>query len=261
MEIRTPTESEREQIASVMSISLNFGRDWAERRAPTFRLEQFIVAVEDGRVVASANPDVLSRTVVVRGEGGSVDGFCSFEYGKTEGQFDFSFGIETHHLVARSQSALRSLFAYFRGFRGLGETLQWSGPPADPVALLIEEQRMKPAWTFRWMLRLLDVPGAFEARGYPPVSGAADITLRDLAFPEDDGATYHLEAEAGKVRTSRVERPSRATTSIGTFSSMFTSYTSPADAARVGAMAADDATVEFLSALFAGPAPWLPEWF
>jgi predicted acetyltransferase len=398
IEIRTPTEEEREQIASVMSISLNFGQAWAERRAPFFRLEQFLVAVDDGRVVATSaarpflqwfgrrtlpmtgiyavatlpehrggglasqlvtrllrrgreegalisalypaalrpyrsigyelagtytdhrvaisdlptgsaplrveeyrtgdldgvralvrevmetqngpiyselddwwterilsgrEPDVLFRAVVVRGEDGGVEGFCPFRYGKASSgaDLDFSFGIETHHLVARSEAALRSLLAYFRSFRGLGETLQWSGPPADPIALLIDEQKVVPAWTFRWMLRLLDVPGALEARGYPPVSGTVDVTLRDPAFAEDDGATYHLEAEKGKVRASRVDAGAGATTSIGTFSSLFTGYTSPADAVRVGAMEADDAAVEFLSALFPGPAPWLPEWF
>jgi predicted acetyltransferase len=315
IEIRTPTEEEREQIASVMSISLNFGQAWAERRAPFFRLEQFLVAVDDGRVVATSaarpflqwfgrrtlpmtgiyavatlpehrggglasqlvtrllrrkrilsgrgEPDVLFRAVVVRGEDGGVEGFCPFRYGKASSgaDLDFSFGIETHHLVARSEAALRSLLAYFRSFRGLGETLQWSGPPADPIALLIDEQKVVPAWTFRWMLRLLDVLGALEARGYPPVSGTVDVTLRDPAFAEDDGATYHLEAEKGKVRASRVEDGAGATTSIGTFSSLFTGFTSPADAVRVGAMEADDDAVEFLSTLFAGPAPWLPEWF
>jgi predicted acetyltransferase len=399
IEIRPPTEDEREQIASVMSISLNFGQAWAERRAPFFRLEQFLVALDDGRVVATSaarpflqwfggralpmtgvfavatlpehrgggiasqlvtrllrrgreegalisalypaavrpyrsigyelagtytdhriaisdlpsgpaplrveeyrpgdlegvravfrevmetqngpiyselddwwtmrivgtsQPDVLFRIVVVRGDDGSIEGFCPFQHGKADsaGDFDFSFGIETHFLVARSEAALGSLFAYFRGFRGLGESLQWSGPPADPVALLVDEQKVKPAWTFRWMLRLLDVPGALEARGYPPVSGSVDVTLHDPAFAEDDGAKYHVEAEAGKMRVSRAEAAAGSvTTSIGTFSSLFTGYTSPADAVRVGAMEADDAAVEFLSALFAGPAPWLPEWF
>ncbi|MFL5738019.1 MAG: enhanced intracellular survival protein Eis [Actinomycetota bacterium] len=396
-EIRTPTEDEREQIGSVMSISLNFGQAWAERRAPTFRLEQFLVAVDDGRVVATSaarpflqwfgaralpmtgvyavatlpehrggglaselvtrlmrrgreegalisalypaavrpyrgigyeiagtytdhriaisdlpqgpaplrveeyrtgdlddvravfrevmstqngpiyseledwwterilatrEPDVLFRVAVVRGENRAIEGFCPFRYGKGGGgDFDFAFGIETAHLVARSEAALRSLLVYFRGFRGLGESLQWSGPPADPIALLIEEQKIKTAWTFHWMLRLLDVPGALEGRGYPPVSGSLDLMLRDPAFEEDDGATYHLEAESGKVRASRVERAASAVASIGTFSSIFTGFTSPADAVRVGALQADGAAVEFLSALFAGPPPWLPEWF
>jgi predicted acetyltransferase len=396
-EIRTPTEDEREQIGSVMSISLNFGQAWAERRAPTFRLEQFLVAVDRGRVVATSaarpflqwfggrtlsmtgiyavatlpehrgaglaselvtqllrrgreegalisalypaavrpyrsigyelagtytdhriaisdlpagppplrveeyrpedldgvravfrevmstqngpiyselddwwterilatrEPDVLFRVAIVRGENGAIEGYCPFRYGKAGGgDFDFAFGIETAHLVARSEAALRALFAYFRGFRGLGESLQWSGPPADPVTLLIEEQKIKTAWTFHWMLRLLDVPGALEARGYPPVSGSIDITLRDPAFAEDDSATYHLEPEGGKIHALRVDRGATAVTSIGTFSSIFTGFTSPADAVRVGALKADDEAVEFLSALFAGPPPWLPEWF
>jgi len=216
------------------------------------------------RIVGTGEPDVLFRVVVVRGDDGSIVGLCPFQYGKSPAgsDFDFSFGIETHFLLARSEAALRSLFAYFRGFRGLGETLQWSGPPADPISLLVDEQKVKPAWTFRWMLRLLDVPGALEARGYPPVSGAIDLTIADPAFSDDDGATYHVEAEAGKVRVSRTEAgPGGATTSVGMLSSMFTSFTSPADAVRVGALEADDAAVDFLSELFAGPSPWLPEWF
>ncbi len=395
IEIRTPEEEHRNDIARVMSVSLNFDREWTERRAPTFPLQEFLCAFDEGRLVATAaerrfrqwfggralpmagiyavatlpeyrgsgiasdlvtrllrtaredgvpisalypaalrpyrsigyelagtytdhkvaiadlprepaelpveeyrsdhlegvracfrrfaqtqngqlesdderwwtdrilanpRPDVIWRTVVARAPD-EIEGFCHFKYRSATGQFDFSFDIETSHLIATTERALRSLLAYFRSFRGVGESLQWSGPPADPIALLVDEQKVVPAWTFRWMLRLLDVPGALEARGYTPVSGAADVTLRDPAFAEDDGATYHLEAENGKVRASRVERAAGATTSIGTFSSLFTGFTSPADAVRVGAMEADGATVEFLSALFAGPPPWLPEWF
>jgi predicted acetyltransferase len=126
----------------------------------------------------------------------------------------------------------------------------------------VEEQKVKPGWTFRWMLRLLDVPGALEARGYPPVSGQAEVTLTDPRFEDVDGATFRIEADNGKIRAARTENSAKAANaSVGTFSSLFTGFVSPPDAVRVGALEAEVGTVEFLASLFAGPAPWMPEWF
>ena len=48
---------------------------------------------------------------------------------------------------------------------------------------------------------------------------------------------------------------------IGALSSMFSGYLRPADAARLGLLAADDQTVSAFAALFAGPDPWSPFFF
>jgi predicted acetyltransferase len=48
---------------------------------------------------------------------------------------------------------------------------------------------------------------------------------------------------------------------IGLFSALFTGFASPADLVVVGALDEDDERVPLLSALFAGPVPWMPDFF
>jgi predicted acetyltransferase len=48
---------------------------------------------------------------------------------------------------------------------------------------------------------------------------------------------------------------------IGALSSMFSGALSAHDAVRLGYLDADDPAVPLLAELFAGPAPWMPDFF
>lgn len=211
------------------------------------------------RILGPSFPDKIERAVVARGEGG-IDGYASFVYEDATGDLDVSFKIGTKHLVAATPEALRSLLGYFRGFRGIGQSLTFHGPPADPVALLVAEQQVKPTWTFRWMLRLLDVAGALEARGFPPVSGQAVVAVDDAMFADNRGP-FSIEADHGKVRVSPAHAASGRPIAIGVLSSMYTGFLSPNDAVRLGYLDADDPAVALLTDLFAGPVPWMYDFF
>ncbi len=211
------------------------------------------------RILGSTSPEKIERVVVARGEDG-IEGYASFLNEDATGDLEVAFKIETKHFVAATPEALRSLLAYFRGYRGLGQTLTFQGQPADPVALLVGEQRVKPTWTFRWMLRLLDVRGAFEARGYPPVSGRAVVSVEDPMFADNRGP-FLIEADEGQVRVSRADALGTRPIPIGILSSMYTGFLSPHDAVRLGHLAPDDPAVGFLADLLAGPAPWMYDFF
>jgi predicted acetyltransferase len=211
------------------------------------------------RILQHWNPDDIFRVVVARGEH-DAEGYASFAYEKEEGDLDVEFRLACKHFVATTPDARRSLFAYLRGFRGLGRSLVVTGPPADPLTLAVEEQRLKPTWAFRWMLRLLDVPGALEARGYPPVSGEAVIAVDDPLFADNHGP-WRIEADAGKVRVTPAEAAGPRPIPIGALSSLFTGYVSAWDTARLGYLDADDPAVPFLALLLAGPAPFMYEFF
>jgi predicted acetyltransferase len=151
------------------------------------------------------------------------------------------------------------LLSYLRGYRGLGQTLRFTGPPAHPLALLIEEQRVRPQWSFRWMLRLLDVAGALEGRGYPPVSEEFVLSVEDPLFPENRGP-WLVVAEGGVVSV----RPASGGAgvrpiSIGTLSSLYTGSLSAWDAVAFGLV--DEAAAPALARLFGGPAPWMYDFF
>ncbi len=206
------------------------------------------------------NPDESQRAIVARGATGEVEAYSSFLYEKEEGDLDLDFRLDCKHLVASTLEGYASLLEYFRGFRGLGRALVFPGPPVEPLAMLVEEQRLKPAWTFRWMLRLLDVRGALEGRGYPPVSGEAVVAVEDAMFPDNRGP-WRIAAEDGKVEVSRTEDAHARPIHIGTLSAMYSGFLSPFDAARLGLTDRDDPAVPVLARLFAGPAPFMLDWF
>ena len=213
------------------------------------------------RILEPRNPDQMFRVVVVRGARG-IEGYSSFTYEQAEGMLGITFGIQCNHFVAATEPALRSLLSYFRGFRGLGQTLTWVGPPAEPAALLVGEQNLVPHWSFRWMTRMLDVPAALSARGYPPISGSAVIAVEDPLFPEESRGPWLVTADAGMVSASRVDGASPPKPiPIGALSAMFTGFVTPSDAIRIGLLDAGDPAVGFLSRLFAGPAPWMQDFF
>ncbi len=212
------------------------------------------------RVLGRWFSDDVQRTVVVRGSAG-VEGYASFTYGGDPGgPLDFEFAINCRHLVATTVEGWSSLLSYLRGFRGLGRTLRFTGPPAHPLGLLVEEQRLRPVWSYRWMLRLLSVPAALSGRGYPPVSGSVVLSVEDGLFPENRGP-WRVEADgAGSVSVSPASggdgvRP----VSIGTLSSLYTGFLSASDAVALGLVEPEAAPM--LERLFGGPAPWMYDFF
>jgi predicted acetyltransferase len=202
--------------------------------------------------------DDVQRVVVARGVSG-IEGYASFTFGSDQGPLDFEYSINCRHLVATSIEALASLLSYLRGFRGLGRTLKFTGPPAHPISLLVEEQRVRPAWSFQWMLRLLDVPAALSGRGYPPVSGEMILAVEDALFPENRGP-WRVVADGGEVAVSTAEpdTPVRPI-SIGTLSSLYSGFLTPYDAMGLGLV--DVSAAAMLARLFGGPTPWMHDFF
>ena len=206
--------------------------------------------------------DPTSRAVVVPGDDGGVDAFASFTRSPTTGILDIEFGLECEPLAAVSERGLRTLLAYFRGYRGVGQWLRWAWAPHDPVAMLIPEHAVQTHWRFPWMFRLLHLEGALRGRDWPPgVRTEALFAVEDPLFRANTG-TWRLtleDGEAGVVREA--DHAARKPIPIGALSSMFSGYLRPADAVRLGLLAADDQTLSALTALLAGPDPWSPFFF
>jgi predicted acetyltransferase len=207
------------------------------------------------RILRRVGPDTVAHAVTVAGESG-VEGYAAF----TREDVEHGFALSCTHLVATTRAALEALYGYFRRFQGIGRELRWQGPPADPAVFLFTEQSVETAFTFRFMLRLLDVQGALEARGYPDVEGTATITVADDLFEEND-ATFELTAGGGKVRAEVVDRQSRTRLSIGMLSALYSGYAAPIELVRLGVLDADDPAMPVLTLLFAGPSPWMPDFF
>jgi len=210
------------------------------------------------RIFPAADDDT-GRTVVVR-EDGRITGVASFNRTTDVGPLDVAFGIECRTLFAVTPEAQCALWAYFRGYRGLGKWLQWVGPPADPIAIASLDAFIERPFRYDWMLRLLDVPAALEARGYPPVDAEATVAVDDPTFAENAGG-WRISVREGRASVQRADGHDRRALPIGIFSSMYSGYLRAHDAARLGYLDADDPAVESLATIFAGSDPWSPFFF
>jgi len=202
----------------------------------------------------------VQRAVVARGPEG-IEGYASFTYGPASGAIDFNYSVVCRHLVASTLAGMASLLSYLRAFRGLGVSLRFTGPPAAPLSLLIEEQRVLPVWTYRWMLRLLDVRVALEERGYPPISGDVVLAVEDGLFPQNRGP-WRVKVSEGVASVEPVDIGVAGhvhAISIGTLSSLYSGFLSARDAATLGLIEREHE--QALARLFDGPAPWMHDFF
>jgi predicted acetyltransferase len=113
------------------------------------------------------------------------------------------------------------------------------------------------------LLRLLDVVGALEGRGYPPVSDEIVLSVEDALFPENRGP-WRVVAEGGAVSVTPVASGDSGADrvrpiSIGTLSSLYSGFLSAYDAVGLGLV--DASAAPSLARMFGGPAPWMYDFF
>jgi predicted acetyltransferase len=204
--------------------------------------------------------DEWHRAVVARDDG-TITGFATFtRENDSSGHLSFGFGLKCSMFVAEDDRALRALIAYASGYRGLGRWLGWSGPPNDPMTLLVGVQAVTPHDRYRWMMRILDVRRALEGRGYPPIDAEATFAIEDPRYADNTGV-WHVRLSAGEPKVERGSSHDSRPIPIGAFSSMFSGYLRPVDAVRLGFLAAHDPAVGALEAMLSGPDPWSPLFF
>jgi len=204
--------------------------------------------------------DEWHRAVVARDDG-TITGFAIFARANdSSGYLSFGFGLKCSMFVAEDDRALRALIAYASGYRGLGRWLGWSGPPNDPMTLLVGVQAVTPHDRYRWMLRILDVRAALEDRGYPPIDAEATFAIQDPRYAENAGV-WRVQLSTGEPKVEQAPSHDRRPLSIGAFSSMFSGYLRPDDAVHLGYLDRADPAVDGLTSMFSGPDPWCPFFF
>jgi predicted acetyltransferase len=208
--------------------------------------------------VLHVSDDNPVRRYCVR-EHGRVTGYAIYTHEKA-GPTAYGFNIDCRDLVWTTPASGSALLGFFGRHRSTGIDLLWAGPANDPMTNLLPEQEVNHESWFRQMVRLVDVPAAFEARGYPaPLDAAVELQVDDPALGWND-AGWRIEASGGSAKATPAPS-ARATIDVGTLAAVFAGFLTARDARRTGRLDADDDTVATLDAMLAGPAPWINDWF
>jgi predicted acetyltransferase len=240
------TDDDLEEISGVY-------RSWASGRngvvdRPAEWWSRVLTNVEEGEVYR----------VCVR-EAGRITGYLVYTQEKRKDS-DWRFDLDARDMVWTTPASVSALLTFAGRHRSNAEDLIWVGPPNDPLANMLPEQDANHEAWFRPMLRLVDVPGAFEARGYPPsLETSVELRVEDPQIEENAGG-WRLDVSGGAAKVSPASAP-RATVDVGALAAIFSGMLGAADARRLGRLEASDDDVVALEELFAGPLPWVNDWF
>ena len=163
-------------------------------------------------------------------------------------------------VVATTRAAAQRILSFLGDHRSLAAEAVWYGGADDPLLLLLREQTWSVKLDIHWMVRVLDVAKALEARGWPAgLSGALHLEVEDALFPENQGR-FVLEVADGAARVRRGGE-GRLRLDVRALASLYTGFHSAEALRMVGALEADDASVRSAVALFSGPQPSIRDMF
>jgi predicted acetyltransferase len=167
-----------------------------------------------------------------------------------------AFAISIRDLVLATPAAARRCVALLSDLRSLATELRWLGCASDPLISLLPEHTARVTEAHRWMLRVLDPARALAERGYQ-VDGEVALRVRDPLFGD---TTLALAVRDGRPDVREI--PNAAlTVDVRALAALYTGFAHPATLSLMGLVEGPAGELDALARLFAGPEPWLCDWF
>jgi predicted acetyltransferase len=135
------------------------------------------------------------------------DGFLSYRW------VNVHESIRVEVLAAASAPTARSFWQLLASHGTMADEVRACLAPDDPVSWLIAEPVAAVRQAWKWMLRLIDIPAAVAARGFPAaVEASVLLEVADDVLPVNSGR-WRLEVSDGSGKIARVGPPSPAAAS------------------------------------------------
>ena len=250
--------------------------DLVERDLPLRPIEESDrEAIEEAqRAYALRRPAHLDRCATVwrtsvrspRGE--RAEGYLVEAHGTIEGYLyliprggpEWPRQLELTDLVALTPRAARRLLTFLRDHRAQFESVRFRGSPHDPLLSLLPELGYRVRLHEHWMLRIVDVEAALEARGYPEgVRAELHLTVHDPLLSENDGR-FVLELSEGRAKVTRGGE-GRIALDVRALAPLYTGHLSPEALRSAGLLEGPEADLRAAAPVFAGDAPWMIDHF
>jgi predicted acetyltransferase len=189
--------------------------------------------------------------------GGEPEGYLVFSHKDLGG---LRYELHVRELVALTAGASRRLLRLLADHRSMAHHAIVPAAPAEAVFMLPAEEPLEITERMHWMMRVLDVPSALAARGYPVAAqGELHLDVRDDIMAANDGR-FVLSVSGGK---GEVAPGGKGTVKIDVrgLAPLFTGHLSAEELITVGLIEGPPSELAVATSLFAGPSPWMQEMF
>lgn len=169
--------------------------------------------------------------------------------------------LQLSDIAFTSADAGRQLIAFLADYEPMADWLQLGGGPLHPLLTLLPQQRYEVKLKDFWMLRVVHVKRALEARGYSSaVRGTVDLDITDDVIDANTGR-WQAEFADGKARVMKWKGGGRAgvTCTIRGLAAIYSGLYSPRQAAAIGLCSGDETALDLLGGVFAGGTPWMTD--
>ena len=205
-------------------------------------------------------------------EGKTVFRYLIQREGRNEGYLTYTTAgrrdpLYITDLVVLTPAAGRRVLTLLNDHHSILDNVIWTGGPLDPLLYLLPENlaggshaRATTKSSYDWLMRIVDLSKALEARGYPHgLSAVLELELSDEILPANAGR-YTLEIADGSAHVSRGGKGNIAL-DIRTLAAIYTSFASTQECRAIGQISGSDADLALMDAVFSGPRPWLADMF
>jgi predicted acetyltransferase len=205
------------------------------------------------------DPDEADETVVAERDGTPV-GLLHLERGDP-GATGGAWTALVHRLIAADRDAELAMWRVVGSSWSVAPVTRFVSRPADPLLLDLAEEDVTDVDTHHWMTRLVDLPAAIAARGWPDgVTLQLPLEVSDPVVAANAGH-WMLEVDGGQGAL-RPGGDGRVAVGIGALATLYTGFLTPGTAAGRGELTgATPAEVEALGWALAGPTPFLRDYF
>jgi predicted acetyltransferase len=161
-------------------------------------------------------------------------------------------------IVALTPAAIRATWHLARLHEPTAGELRWLGSGRDPMTLHLPNGDWKIQNRKGWMLRIVDIKGALEGRGYPlGMNGQLVLQVEDPSLAQNTGRwTLKVEDGQGRLQPGGTGGLQLEINALGT---LFSGYFSAMELAQCGLIRGDAAAVQTAGLLFSGPEPYCPD--
>ncbi|BAT54683.1 GCN5-related N-acetyltransferase [Nostoc sp. NIES-3756] len=210
-------------------------------------------AIWEGLIRASDSETVYGYLI---GDQDQPQGYIIFNQERTK---DGSV-LRIRDWATLSNAAVQTFWTFITNHRSMIDKVMWKSSVIDALTLMLPEKTASIRNQDRWMLRIVDVCKALEARGYPPgVEAELHLEVQDDLLIANHGK-FTLSVANGKGEVTKGGK-GELQLDIRGLAPLYTGLFTPRQLQLMGKLQATETALLKATQIFTSESPWMIDFF